>query len=421
MAVKPELLVPLNDWKTLAPKLKVLDNANSVYFGIQSKFSMRAHAGNFKLEDIPPLVRHVHDHGDFLYICTNIVVYSNELKELRKVLEIAKVCNVDAVICYDFASIQLAKELGIKFHISTQMNVSNVISAQYFESIGASRINLARELNLEQIKEIINTTSCPIECFVHGAMCTAVSGRCYLSAELMGFSQSHSANRGKCAHQCRRFYSFIGEDGELLDFEPSTGRFFNAKDLCMIEYMDFLIDSGISAFKIEGRMRDPLYISETTKCYREAIDSIQMNSYTREKKQDWIHRLMKVYNRGFHTGFYFSPPDPNDIELRAKGNTSLWKRKMVGRIIQFRAEDSQAIIDLSSGSLQKGDTIIIQDDSGFYSFQEIYTILVNGMPVHKTDHASAKSHILASISTEEVLPIHSKVFKIHQVQDPIHD
>ncbi|MHA1111200.1 MAG: peptidase U32 family protein [Promethearchaeota archaeon] len=414
-----ELLAPLNDWKTLTPKLNVLKNSDSVYFGIQSRFSMRSRAGNFALEELSRLSKQVHDNGKKLYVCTNIVVYNNEIQELREVLESAFASEIDSVICYDFASIQIAKEIGMNFHISTQMNISNVLSANYFESIGASRINLARELNLEQIQEVASQVKVPVECFVHGAMCTALSGRCYLSAELMGFSQSYSANRGKCAHQCRRFYTFVGEDGELLDFEPSTGRFFNAKDLCMIEHIDELMDRNISAFKIEGRMRDPLYISETVKCYREAIESVKTGNYCKEMKKKWIDRLMKVYNRGFHTGFYFSQPDPRDIEIRAKGNTSLWKRKMVGRITDQSLESSLATIEITSGMIKIGDSLVIQNEAGFYSTMKITALFFEGESIQETGKASSDVHYVVSFLTHEPIPIHSKVFKLHEVKDPV--
>jgi putative protease len=419
LTTPPELLAPLNDWKTLTPKLKVLENADSVYFGIQSKFSMRSRAGNFSLEELPRLSKQVHNEGKKLYVCTNIVVYNDEIQELQEVLEKAYASEIDSVICYDFASIQIAKELGMKFHISTQMNVSNVLSVKYFQSIGASRINLARELNLEQIKEIISEIKIPVECFVHGAMCTALSGRCYLSAELMGFSQSYSANRGKCAHQCRRFYTIVGEDGEFLDYEPSTGRFFNAKDLCMIEHMDQLMNANISAFKIEGRMRDPLYISETVKCYREAIYSIREGNYTNQMKKDWMDRLKKVYNRGFHTGFYFSQPDSRDIELKAKGNTSFWKRKMVGRISKYSRVSSIATITLTSGTLNIGDRVVIENEFGFYTTFILNGLIVDGNSVQKTADASSNAHITASIPMHEILPIGAKVFKIHMMRDSI--
>ncbi len=417
MLKTPELLAPLNDWKTLSPKLKVLDNADSVYFGIDSKFSMRARAGNFRLEDLPRLSKQVHDHGDRLYLCTNIVVYNDEIHDLQEILEKAYTNEVDSVIVYDFSSIHLAKEIGLDFHISTQMNISNILSAKYFESMGASRINLARELNLHQIKEIIANMALPVECFVHGAMCTAVSGRCYLSAEMMG--KSYSANRGKCAHQCRRFYTFTGEDGEILDYEPATGRFFNAKDLCMIEHIDTLIDAEISAFKIEGRMRDPLYISETTACYREAIQSVSDGTYSDLLKGKWMKRLSIIYNRGFHVGFYFSIPNQNDIELQAKGNTSFWKRKMLGLITEYSHDDSLATVEITSGNLSLGDKVIIQNKSGFYTTFKIDTLLAVGKSVESSQIGSSEKHVFVSFPVDEIIPVQAKVFKLHQVEDPV--
>ena len=277
----PELLIPLNNWKSLSPELSVLENCDAVYFGLQSNFSMRARAGNFSVGDLPDLVKKVHGFNKKIYLCTNIVIYDDELKSLAENIDLAKIVGVDAIICHDPAAIMIAREKKIpEIHISTQANISNLKAVEFYESMGASRVIMSRELNLNQIKNIVDKSNIPVETFIHGAMCTSISGRCYFSSELMNFDPNFSANRGKCVQPCRRYYEFLGEEGEKIDFDPVSGMFFNAKDLCMIEHIDDLIETGISTFKVEGRMRDPLYISTVAACYREAIESYFNGTYS---------------------------------------------------------------------------------------------------------------------------------------------
>ncbi|TFH28102.1 MAG: U32 family peptidase, partial [Promethearchaeota archaeon] len=301
---KPELLVPLNGWKSLHPQSTVLKSADAVYFGLQTNFSMRARATNFPIEDLDRLVEMVHAAGKRCYLTTNILIYSTELIELHQTLARAKEAGVDAVICHDLASIMIAKQIDLPFHISTQANIANTLSARFYQELGASRLILARELQLDDIAVIAQQSQIPIEVFVHGAQCTAVSGRCYLSAELMGYNADFSANRGACVQPCRRTYRFLGEENEEVIYDGYSGMFFNAKDLCMIGHIPELIQAGIGSFKIEGRMRDPRYIEETAACYREAIDAVFDGTYSTQKVDAWLERLNGVFNRGFHLGFF---------------------------------------------------------------------------------------------------------------------
>ena len=203
MEKPPELLAPLNDWKSISHQMDVLANADAAYFGIKGNFSNRQLAGNFPKEDLIQVVIKVHDAAKKCYLATNIIVYDEELAELHQTIELAKQTGVDAVICNDIALMLIAIQLEIPFHVSTQVNVSNKIAAKFYESLGADRIILARELDLDAIREIQSSLTIPVECFVHGAMCTAVSGRCYFSAEMGGFDKDLSANRGKCQQPCR--------------------------------------------------------------------------------------------------------------------------------------------------------------------------------------------------------------------------
>ncbi|MFX0142099.1 MAG: peptidase U32 family protein, partial [Candidatus Hodarchaeota archaeon] len=243
--MKPELVAPVQNWKSL----KVVEGlADAIYFGVKS-YNMRQKAENFVLEDLKDVIDYCHTRKPPIrtYLTTNILIYDSELQDLEKLLETAKYAGIDAIIVHDLAAIKFAQKYKLKFHISTQANISNTESAKFFEDLGADRLILARELSLEQIKLIkhhLNKTK--IECFVHGSMCTSISGRCYLSATICD-SEEYSANRGNCVQPCRREWRLI--DDENNEFIYDGQMFLNAKDLCMIEYIPQLIQAKIDAFK----------------------------------------------------------------------------------------------------------------------------------------------------------------------------
>ena len=347
-----ELMAPLKNFKSLNA---VINSADAVYFGIES-LNMRMFSDNFKLEDLNKIVKICHDNNIRAYLTTNVIVYENEFTLLEKVLDKASESEIDAIIVHDIGTIQLAKEKGLNFHISTQANISNSHSAQFYESLGAERLILARELSLDQIKEIKRKiTSSQIETFVHGAQCTSISGRCYFSAEICE-SQNYSANRGKCVQPCRRKWRVY--DDANNEFLYDGVFFINTKDLCMIEYIPELMDTKIDAFKIEGRMRDPFYINEVSACYREAIDAYYDNSFTPEKVQTWLKRLKIVYNRGFSTGFYFGAPKGSEIERDVEGNVSDYRKIEIGKVLSYYPERKAAKILLTSGILKLDDEIL---------------------------------------------------------------
>ena len=249
-----ELLIPAQNKKSVQA---AIGYADAIYFGTET-FNMRMHARNISQTDLPEFIQFCHDNNLKAYLTSNIIIYEGELNLLRQLIESAHSAEVDAVIVHDLATIQTAKEIGIPFHISTQTSISNSMSAKFYEQLGAERAILARELSLEQIKEIADGLSTmEVEAFVHGAMCTSISGRCYLSEDVMN-NPRFSANRGKCLQPCRQRWTLTHESGVEIDYD---GFFFlNSKDLCMIEYIPELIEAGISSLKVEGRMRDPRYI-----------------------------------------------------------------------------------------------------------------------------------------------------------------
>ncbi|MHA2325379.1 MAG: peptidase U32 family protein, partial [Promethearchaeota archaeon] len=331
MEYRPELLAPAQDWKTLKV---VSDVANAIYFGVQ-KYNMRAKANNFQRKDLRKIVEFCHNQNPPMkaYLTTNILIYNSELEDLNSLILEAKKAEIDAIIAHDLAVIQIAKRYDVRFHISTQGNVSNIESAKFYEELGAERIILARELSLDQIKRIQERLiKTKVECFIHGSMCTSISGRCYFSATICD-SEQYSANRGNCLQPCRREWRVI--DDENNEFIYDGQLFLNAKDLCMIKYIPELIGAKIDALKIEGRMKSPLYIRTVAECYKEALDSFFNGSYTKKKLQNWLERLSNVYNRGFHTGFYFRRPTIDDIELEKRGNISPFKKLYLGNIISY--------------------------------------------------------------------------------------
>ena len=405
-------MAPLKNFKSLNA---VLGNTDAVYFGIEA-FNMRMFSDNFKLEELNNIVKVCHDNQIKAYLTTNIIIYENEINLLETILDKALESEIDAVIIHDVGAIQLAKEKGLKFHISTQASISNSHSAKFYEDIGAQRLILARELSLEQIKEIKNKIRiAEIECFVHGAQCTSISGRCYFSAEICE-SQEYSANRGRCTQPCRREWRVYDDQNNELLYD---GVFFiNAKDLCMIEHIPKLIEANIDAFKIEGRMRDPIYIEETTACYREAIDSYYDNTFTQEKVNNWLMRLNRVYNRGFSTGFYFGRPTGSEIERDLQGNISKYKKYEIGKVLSYYPEKRAAKILLTKGKLKlKDEVFIIGTHTDTFLRQKINSLQIKQKKnLTETPFVSSKDHrISVGILVEKPVKKNDKLFKLEKV------
>jgi len=406
---KVELMAPLKNFKSLNA---VIGKSDAVYFGIES-FNMRMYGDNFKLEDLDKIVKACHNNNIHAYLTTNVVIYENEFPLLDQILDKAVEAEIDAIIVHDIGAIHLAKEKGLRFHISTQANISNSHAAVYYEEIGAQRLILARELSLEQIKEIkskLNTAE--IETFVHGAQCTSISGRCYFSAEICN-SQDYSANRGKCIQPCRRRWRVY--DDQNNEFLYDGVFFINTKDLCMIEHIPELIEAKIDAFKIEGRMRDPIYIEETTSCYREAIDAYYENSYSQEKVKGWLTRLNKVYNRGFSTGFYFGLPKGSEIQRDFDGNISNYRKIEIGKVLNYFPEKKAAKILLTSGKLKLKDEIfIIGTHTDTYLRQEVKSIQIKQKQnlTETPTVAFKKERITVGITVDKPVKKNDKIFKL---------
>ena len=403
----PELLAPVQDWNSL----KLIGSlTDAVYFGVK-EYNMRLKAKNFEQNDLKKVVEFCHSQDSPIktYLTTNIIIYDSELQDLENLISKAKDAGIDAIITHDLATIQIAKRNNIDFHISTQANVSNIESARFYEELGAERIILARELSLKQIKLIkhfLNNTK--IECFVHGSMCTSISGRCYFSATVCD-SEEYSANRGNCVQPCRREWRII--DDESNEFIYDGQMFLNTKDLCMIEYIPELIDAKIDALKIEGRMKDPVYVKTVVECYREALDSFYNKTFTKEKISNWLERLSRVFNRGFHTGFYFHRPTIEDIELEKRGNISPYKKHYLGKILSYDeiSKSANVLLESLDNPLKLGDEIIITGPTT-YMIETIKKMIYKGEKVKSITRKRYSTPVRINLRLNNEVKTNDKIY-----------
>lgn len=346
MKHKPELLAPAGDFETLVTAITA--GADAVYFGIKD-FNMRARAKNFQLKDLQK-IRKIAGKRVKLYLALNTIIYDNELKKAEKIIKRAK-HYIDAIICSDISVIQLCKKYKIPFHISTQASVSNTETAMFYKKLGAERIVLARELNLKQIKKISKII--PIECFIHGAMCVSVSGRCFTSQFL--FNQS--ANRGKCIQPCRRPYQVYKiKDNQKQELKISNHHVMSAKDLCALPFIDKLKKAGITSFKIEGRNREPEYVDTVVRVYKKALD--KKSKQTPKEIKGGIEELNKVYTKGFSSGFYLGLPTSDDFS-DVEHSKATQKKQFIGKISHYYKKIKVGQLKLNNGPLKLNDEIII--------------------------------------------------------------
>ena len=369
---KPEVMSPIKNWASLEACKKYAD---AVYFGVPD-LSLRSRSNDLTLKVIPSFVEKCHQYGIKAYMTINSVLYNDDIKTAEKLVKKAKEGKVDAIIVWDFAVIEIAKKEKVPFIISTQANVSNYKTAEFYKKLGAKRIVLAREMTLKQVKEVKDKVSIEIETFVHGAMCVAISGRCLLSSYLF----NKSSNCGSCAQPCRKLWKLSDDKGN--EFETEGNYFLNAKDLCMIEFVPELIKAGIDSFKIEGRRRDPKYIEVTARCYREAIDAYFNKTFTKEKVEEWKKQLIEVYNRGFSTGFYFGTPGKEGISYNQADNISKYEKVLVGNVTHYYSKIGVAEIELKHRNLSVGENIQIEGEKTFIE-QKIESMQVENKDVKK--------------------------------------
>ncbi len=352
---RPELVSPAGNWSSLKSAVKA--GCDSVYFGVKG-INMRSAADNFEINEISKIMDYLRTHGKKGYLALNVIVYDKETKKVERILETARKYGVNAVILWDMAVFSMAKAMGLNIHLSTQASVANFESLKFFDKMGVKRIVLARECALSDIKRIIKAEKkenikCQIESFVHGAMCVSVSGRCFLSQ--MSFSKS--ANRGECLQPCRREFKITDVDDQS-QYVIGKDYVLSPTDLCSIMFVDKLMDAGISAFKIEGRMRSPEYVKEVTLVYREAIDAALEKKLSDKMKKELFKRLKNVFNRGFSDGFYFSVPEDLGSKVGEKG-----EKRFLGEVVKYYKKIGVAEIKIMTADLLIGEKLLIYGDN----------------------------------------------------------
>lgn len=302
-----EIMAPVGSYEALAAAIQA--GAGSVYFGI-GKLNMRSKSTkNFTLDDLHTISETCHQHGVKSYVTVNTVVFDEEMDEMHALLDAIKANNISAIIASDQSVIQYARRIGVEVHMSTQCNITNLEAVKYYSQFADVMVT-ARELNINQVKHITeeierqhitgpNGEPVRIEVFCHGALCMAVSGKCYLSLDNFGTS----ANRGACVQPCRRGYEVTDRDKEIT-LAIENEYIMSPKDLCTLPFLDRVLASGVKVLKIEGRGRSPEYTKLTVSVYREAVDAIQAGTFTSEKVEKWMERLRSVYNRDFWDGYY---------------------------------------------------------------------------------------------------------------------
>jgi U32 family peptidase len=406
--VKPELLAPAGSFESLIAALKA--GADSVYFGVE-QLNMRARsANNFTLDDLKEIVRICNEKNIKTYLTLNTILYDHDISLMKKIVDKAKQTGVTAIIASDPAVLSHAKNIGAKVHISTQANVSNIETLMFYSAF-ADLMVLSRELSLMQVKEISKLIKkkkisgpsgnlVKLEVFAHGALCMAVSGKCYMSLH----SHFASANRGACIQNCRREY-IVTDKQEGIEFEIDNEYIMSAKDLCTIEFLDKIIDAGASVLKIEGRGRSADYVFTVVQCYREAIDSISEGSYTKEKVEDWKQRLSTVFNRGFWDGYYLGRKmgEWSDSE----GSKATRKKSYVGKGMKYFDRVGIGEFKLEAGELSMGDEVLITGPTTGVIQTKISSLRIDGV-----DALKAIKGDLISFPVPETVRGADKLFKI---------
>ncbi len=404
-------MAPAGSYESLEAAIKA--GADSVYFGLE-QLNMRARASNnFIIEDLKQIVKRCNETNVKTYLTLNTILYDHDINLMKELCNHAKREGVTAVIASDLAAISYANSIGLEAHISTQANVSNLETVKFYSKF-ADVVVLARELTLQQIKSICDGIKkenlrgpsgnlMEIEIFVHGALCVAISGKCYMSLA----TENASANRGACLQNCRKAYRVIDDEtGEELKIENKY--IMSPGDLCTIGFLDKLLDSGITVLKLEGRGRSADYVYEVTKCYKEAVESVIRGNYTEEKVNSWIKRLENVFNRGFWHGGYYLGKKLGEWS-GAYGNQSKKEKVFIGIARHYFPKTNVGEFLIQSEKLKIGDEIIITGKTTGIIKQKIESLYLNELPVHE-----AKKGDLITIKFNERIREKDKLYLVKE-------
>lgn len=355
-----EIMAPVGSRESLAAAIHA--GANSVYFGI-GKLNMRSHSANhFTIDDLKEIAETCNAQNIKTYLTVNTVIYGEDITTMHEIIDAAKDANITAVIASDVAVMMYCRQVGVEVHLSTQLNISNIDALKFYAQFADVAV-LARELNMDQVKEIheqiIKQNICGpkgqpirIEMFCHGAFCMAISGKCYMSLH----DANRSANRGECVQICRRSYTVTdNETGNQLEIDNKY--IMSPKDLKSVRFIDKMMDAGVRVFKIEGRARGPEYVHTVVTCYREAIQSVLDGTFTEEKKDKWDERLSTVFNRGFWDGYYQG--QKMGEWTKEYGNKATEKKVLIGKVMKYFSRLGVAEIAVEANTFAKGDKLLI--------------------------------------------------------------
>ena len=380
-----EIMAPVGSYESLHAAINA--GADAIYFGVEG-LNMRARSSvNFTLDDLHNIALICHENGVKSYLTVNTIIFDGDIATCHAIIDAVKQSGISAIIASDIAAITYARSIGVEVHISTQVNITNIEAVKFYAQF-ADVVVLARETNMEQVRAIYDAIReqdirgphgelVRIEMFCHGALCMAVSGKCYLSLHEMNYS----ANRGSCAQICRRGYTVTDrESGAQLDIENQY--IMSPKDLKTIHFLNKVIDAGVRVLKIEGRARGPEYVKIAVECYNEAIEACCNGTYNDEMIADWDNRLSKIFNRGFWNGYYLGQ---RLGEWSSKyGSSATRVKQYIAKGIRYYSNIGVAEFQMESGELQVGDEIIITGPTTGAIITTIEEIRVDLKPVEKT-------------------------------------
>ena len=355
-----EIMAPVGSRESLAAAIHA--GADSVYFGI-GRLNMRSHSANhFTIDDLKEIAGTCKAQGIKTYLTVNTVIYGEDIETMHEIVDAARAAGITAVIASDVAVMMYCRQAGVEVHLSTQLNISNIDALKFYAQFADVAV-LARELNMDQVKEIhrqiLEQNICGpkgqpvrIEMFCHGAVCMAISGKCYMSLH----DANRSANRGECVQICRRSYTVTdNETGNQLEIDNKY--IMSPKDLKTVRFIDRMMDAGVRVFKIEGRARGPEYVHTVVTCYREAIESVLDGTFTEEKKDLWDKRLSTVFNRGFWDGYYQG--QKMGEWTKEYGNKATEKKVLIGKVMKYFSRLGVAEIAVEANTFSKGDKLLI--------------------------------------------------------------
>ncbi|HRN35225.1 MAG TPA: peptidase U32 family protein [Saprospiraceae bacterium] len=410
---KIELLAPAGSFESLMAAIHA--GADAVYFGV-AQLNMRAKSINsFRIDDLEEIGTICRAHRVKTCLTLNTVMYDYDMQLIRTILNEVKKHGINAVIASDFAVIEMCRSMNIPLHISTQANVSNVEAARFFAPF-SDVIVLARELTLQQVKAItaaieredirgVSGHRLRIEIFAHGALCMAVSGKCYLSLH----EQNASANRGACTQNCRRPYKVIDmETGNELEIDNEY--IMSPKDLCTIDILDQVADSGASIIKIEGRGKSADYVYTVTSCYREALQALEDGTYDEPKVKDWMSRLEKVYNRGYWEGYYLGRKLGE--WTKNPGSAATERKVYIGKSTNFFSKINVAQFEIETGKLKAGDKLLVMGRNFGVHELSFDDVRVNGVEAHEAKRGDMLTFQMGYKTT-----VTDKLYKLVPTQD----